>query len=83
MELESLNCEKFEKIEKNELGKLVGGTCQGYTETQGGTIPDPIFNLGYSNDYENNSGDFRYFMNGDMSETQLAAILAAETALRR
>ena len=68
MELESLNCEKFEKIEKNELGKLVGGTCQGYTETQGGTITDQIFNLGYSNDYENNNGDFRYFMRNSIKK---------------
>jgi len=57
MKFEKLNCEKFEKIEKNELGMLVGGTAA-YVETDGDSV-----DLGsggectYSNDWDNSEYD--------------------------
>ncbi|MDD2636583.1 MAG: hypothetical protein PHW82_13910 [Bacteroidales bacterium] len=40
MKLESLNCEKFEKIEKNELGMLVGGAVPGWNSSANGSAVD-------------------------------------------
>ncbi len=57
MKLESLNQEKFEKIEKNELGMLVGGTCD-YEETGAGSLDLGSGGIcSYSNDWDNSEYD--------------------------
>ena len=53
MKFEKLNQEKFEKIEKNELGMLVGGACPGYTETGSGSEIINHQTVTYSSDWDN------------------------------
>jgi hypothetical protein len=76
MKLESLNCEKFEKIEKNELGMLVGGAVTGWTGTPEGSDGD---NCTYSSDFINDAGTHTKYMCGaDMTEAQLLKDLAGK-----
>ena len=52
MKFENLNLEKFEKIEKNELGKLVGGAVEGWEESgPGGGTTNSGKVLSWSSDY--------------------------------
>jgi hypothetical protein len=73
MKFENLNLEKFEKIEKNELGKLVGGLMEGetWTKTPKGEgyeydEDDNLVECTYSNDWENGEGRGRYICGEDM-----------------
>ena len=76
MKLESLNCEKFEKIEKNELGMLVGGAVPGWSETPEGSDGD---DCEYSSDFVNDAGThYKYMCGADMSEKQLLRDLAGK-----
>lgn len=77
MKFEKLNQKKFEKIEKNELGKLVGGACPGYEETAGGEYEiSPGVTHVHSGDWDNRvfdgdgyciSGSCQYIINKDMA----------------
>lgn len=73
MKFENLNLEKFEKIEKNELGKLVGGLMEGdtWTETDGGTgykhVDDKLVSCTFSKDWK--KGDEKKYICGEDMET--------------
>ncbi|MDD2636843.1 MAG: hypothetical protein PHW82_15225 [Bacteroidales bacterium] len=77
MKFEKLNQEKFEKIEKNELGMLVGGACPGYTASgageadlgSGGTVTwsEDWDNREYDADGNVTSGGIQFMDGKDMA----------------
>lgn len=77
MKFENLNLEKFEKIEKNELGKLVGGAVEGWEVSgPGGGTTNSGKELSWSSDYfqrgPRNVGVTRHVINGgDIGEEEL------------
>jgi hypothetical protein len=74
MKIEKLNQEKFEKIEKNELGKLVGGAVPGWDKT--GKGGDGELCESFSSDYtQGTPGEagyqMKYVCGGDITESQV------------
>lgn len=53
MKFENLNEGKFERIEKNEMGKLIGGEVPGWDTTG---PPDKNYPIQWSTDYFRNTG---------------------------
>ncbi len=74
MNFEKLNEEKFEKIERSELGKLIGGEVPGWNETG---APDKNYPIQWSTDYFRNTGprdtenEYVIVRDGDITEEQM------------